>query len=88
MVEPPAGGGEVASEPVDGRPIDLESGGLAASRDRLEVGPQGARLVHGGQVAPEREARRRGEQYEQQEATQEQEIPKAMRPPPPATPWG
>ncbi len=65
VVETPAGDGQVGLESIDGRPVDLETGGLDTAVHRLEVGPERARLVEGGQVAAEGEAGRRGGQNEQ-----------------------
>ena len=82
VVETPTGGGQVSGEPVDRRAIDLQAGGLDASRHRLEVGSERARLVQGGQVAAECEAGGRGGQQEQRQAAQHEDVANAMGPPP------
>ncbi len=51
VAQPCARGGEVAPQVVEGRPIDLQPGGLRPRGQRHEVRPQAARVVEGGQVA-------------------------------------
>ena len=60
-----AGGGQVLIQRIDRRPVEIEPGRLDPLHHALEVRPQRARLVQGGQVAERGEGRARQQQDEQ-----------------------